>query len=66
MILTLKYCRGSDVIIFVMDAADQGNIDIAKTQLHQLLSWPSLEGIPLILLGNKNDIEGSLGEEDLI
>ena len=25
-----------------------------------------MEGIPLILLGNKNDIEGALGEEDLI
>jgi len=30
------------------------------------LSWPSLEGIALLVLGNKNDIEGSLDEEELI
>jgi ADP-ribosylation factor-like protein 8 len=31
-----------------------------------LVSWPSLAGIPLLLLGNKNDIEGALTEEELI
>jgi GTPase SAR1 family protein len=30
------------------------------------MSWPSLAGIPLLLLGNKNDLEGSLTEEELI
>ena len=61
-----KYCKGSDGIVFVVDSSDFGNLDIAKTQLHQLLSWPSLEGIPLLVLGNKNDLEGSLNEEELI
>jgi len=31
-----------------------------------LVSWPSLTGIPLLVLGNKNDIEGALTEEELI
>ena len=39
---------------------------MAKLQLHQLLAWPSLEGVPLLVLGNKNDIEGSLQEKGLI
>lgn len=26
-----KYCRSADVIIFVVDAQDQGNIDVART-----------------------------------
>jgi hypothetical protein len=26
----------------------------------------SLEGIPLLVLGNKNDIKGSLNEEELV
>ena len=60
-----KYCRTSDVIIFVVDAADFANIDIARLELHQLLSWPSLEGIPLLVLGNKNDLENALNEEKL-
>lgn len=61
-----KYCRTADVIIYIVDAADLGSIDISKTQLHQLLSWPSLSGIPLLVLGNKNDINGALGEEELV
>ncbi|EGR28125.1 hypothetical protein IMG5_183110 [Ichthyophthirius multifiliis] len=61
-----KYCRDADVVIFVIDSADISNIDIAKTQLHQLISWPSLDGIPLLLLGNKNDLDTALSVEELI
>eukprot|EP00826_Nyctotherus_ovalis_P005494 TRINITY_DN11244_c0_g1_i15.p1 TRINITY_DN11244_c0_g1~~TRINITY_DN11244_c0_g1_i15.p1 ORF type:complete len:184 (-),score=57.23 TRINITY_DN11244_c0_g1_i15:86-637(-) len=61
-----KYCRSSDVIVFVVDAADFANIDLARTELQQLLSWPSLEAIPLLVLGNKNDLEHALSEEQLI
>ena len=39
-----------------MDASDKENIDIAKTNLEQLLSWESVDEIPLLVLGNKNDI----------
>ena len=49
-----------------MDSADIGNLDVAKIQLHQLLSWPSLEEVPLLVLGNKNDLDGAVQEEDLI
>jgi hypothetical protein len=31
-----------------------------------LLSWPTLKHIPLLLLGNKNDLKGALTEEQLI
>ena len=41
-------------------------MDEARRNLHQLLEWPSLEGIPLLVLGNKNDIDGALTEEELI
>jgi ADP-ribosylation factor-like protein 8 len=61
-----RYCRNADAIVYVVDAADAGNIDVARTQLHQLLSWKSLSEIPLIVLGNKNDIPKSLNEEELI
>jgi len=60
------YCRGSDVIIFIVDSADFPNIDLARVELQQLLAWPSLESIPLLVLGNKNDLEHALTEEQLI
>ena len=52
--------------MYVVDSADSGNIDVAKLQLHQLLAWPSLEGVPLLVLGNKNDLEGAMEEKSLI
>lgn len=61
-----KYCRSANAIVYVVDSGDAGNLDVAKLQLHQLLAWPSLEGVPLLVLGNKNDLEGALKEKDLI
>jgi hypothetical protein len=39
---------------------------VAKLQLHQLLAWPSLNGLPLVVLGNKNDKDGALNETELV
>jgi ADP-ribosylation factor-like protein 8 len=39
---------------------------VAKLQLHQLLAHPTLDGLPLVVLGNKNDKEGALSEKDLV
>lgn len=61
-----KYCRGVNCIVFVVDSADYGLLDVARNELHTLLSWPSLGGIPILVLGNKNDLEGALTEEELI
>jgi ADP-ribosylation factor-like protein 8 len=61
-----KYCRDVDCIIFIVDSADHGNLEVASAQLHKLLSWPSLQSINLLVLGNKNDLDGALNEEELI
>ncbi|EFJ25249.1 ARF-like GTPase [Selaginella moellendorffii] len=50
-----RYCRGVSAIVYVVDAADPENIPIAKSELHDILSKPSLNGIPLLVLGNKVD-----------
>ena len=51
-----KYCRTSSAIVFVIDSADLGTLDIAKVQLKQLLQWPSVEGVPLLVeLNNIKD-----------
>lgn len=34
--------------------------------MHSLVSSPTLTGIPLLVLGNKNDLDGALTEEELI
>lgn len=56
----------ADVIIFVVDSVDLAAMEDARKNLHKLLESGSLEGIPLLVLGNKNDIDGALTEEELI
>ncbi len=38
----------------------------AGSELHDLLAKPSLAGIPLLVLGNKNDLPEALGTPELI
>lgn len=66
-----RYCRGVNAIVFVVDAADQNNIEIARSELHNLLRKADskdnpLAGIPLLVLGNKKDLPGALTERELI
>lgn len=61
-----KYCRGVSAVVYVVDASDSKNIDAAKSELFQLIEKQSLQGIPLLVLGNKNDLKGALTQDELI
>jgi len=61
-----RYCRGVNAIVFVVDAADMSKMDMARNELRNLLEKPQLAGIPILVLGNKNDLEGSMTSEQLI
>jgi hypothetical protein len=41
-------------------------LQVAAKELLALLAKPSLDGIPLLVLGNKNDLPGALGTQQLI
>ncbi|THG02598.1 hypothetical protein TEA_003153 [Camellia sinensis var. sinensis] len=60
-----RYCRAVSAIVYVVDAADHDNLSISRSELHDLLSKPSLSGIPLLVLGNKIDKPGALSKEAL-
>lgn len=61
-----RYCRGVHAIVYVVDSADPDNIATSKSELHDLLAKPALEGIPTLVLGNKSDLGGSIGVDELI
>eukprot|EP00004_Rigifila_ramosa_P023671 TRINITY_DN667_c0_g1_i1.p1 TRINITY_DN667_c0_g1~~TRINITY_DN667_c0_g1_i1.p1 ORF type:complete len:209 (-),score=54.50 TRINITY_DN667_c0_g1_i1:239-802(-) len=61
-----RYCRGVNAIIYVVDASDLGKIEESKKELQDLLSKPGVAGIPLLVLGNKNDLPEALSVDDLI
>ena len=61
-----RYCRGVNAVVYVVDAAAHANVDTAKSELHELLNKPTLSGIPLLVLGNKNDLPGAMSVQEVI
>lgn len=61
-----RYCKGVDGIVFVVDSADESTIEQAKNELHQITTSEYLKDIPLLVLGNKNDLENALDVDQVI
>lgn len=63
-----RYCRGVNAIVFIVDSADPSpeNLNTAKNELHALIKNSSLDGIPLLVLGNKSDLPEAIGVDELI
>ncbi|KAL8954015.1 MAG: hypothetical protein Q9222_000137 [Ikaeria aurantiellina] len=51
---------------YIVDAADKKALPIAREELHALLDKPVLDGIPLLVLGNKSDLPEKLSVDELI
>lgn len=51
---------------FVVDAADREKLEAANTELKNLLEKPQLTNIPVLVLGNKNDLPEALTADELI
>jgi len=61
-----RYCRGVNSIVYVVDAADKEKFELSKKELTELLQKPTLQGIPLLVLGNKNDLPEAASAEELM
>eukprot|EP00048_Salpingoeca_helianthica_P024501 m.32835 g.32835 ORF g.32835 m.32835 type:complete len:185 (+) comp9425_c0_seq1:23-577(+) len=61
-----RYCRGVNCIVYMVDAAKPDLFPAAKEGLLTLLSKEQLAGIPLLVLGNKNDLPEAVPVDDLI
>mmetsp|Transcript_73174 Transcript_73174/g.65866 ORF Transcript_73174/g.65866 Transcript_73174/m.65866 type:complete len:178 (+) Transcript_73174:24-557(+) len=61
-----RYCRNNDAIVYVIDAADPNKFGTAKKELHAILTSPSLNGIPLLCLFNKNDLPQARKADEIV
>jgi len=61
-----RYCHGVDAIVFIVDSVDRERFNSARFELHQLLAQPTLANVPLLVLGNKNDLDGHASVKELI
>ncbi|KAK7323624.1 hypothetical protein VNO77_27106 [Canavalia gladiata] len=57
--------KPNDMFLYVIDAADYENLPVSRSELHDLLSKPSLNGIPVLILGNKIDKPEAFSKQDL-
>eukprot|EP00752_Nemacystus_decipiens_P012632 g11188.t1 len=61
-----RYTRGSDVIIYVVDAHAEEKAALARRELHRLLEDEELASTPLLVLANKVDLEPHMSEDQVI
>ncbi|KAK9455658.1 P-loop containing nucleoside triphosphate hydrolase protein [Dipodascopsis uninucleata] len=61
-----RYCKGVNAILFIVDSADPAALSIARMEFEALISKPSLEGIPVLVLGNKNDLSEAYDVDSII
>jgi len=62
----VRYCAGADAMVFVVDSHDKASFDTARYELQALLKSPYLNGVALLVLGNKNDLDGHADVDELI
>ena len=61
-----KFWRSSDAILFIVDSTNLAKMEESRKALFELLDWPSLESVPVGIIGSKSDKEGWFSEEELI
>lgn len=53
-------------VIFVIDSSDKDRIEECHSVLEKLLSDKKITGKPVLVLANKQDVEGALDEIDIV
>lgn len=61
-----NYYAESYGIIFVVDSSDPERLEEAKETVTEVLRHPKVAGKPVLVLANKQDKEGALGEAEII
>lgn len=59
-------CRGVEVIVFVVDSSDAKLFPLAQKEMQSLLAQPTLAGVPLLVLLNKNDLATAVDPTEIV
>ncbi|XP_047162696.1 ADP-ribosylation factor-related protein 1 [Vigna umbellata] len=60
-----KYYEEAHAVIFVIDAASPSRFEDAKSALEKVLRHEDLQGAPLLILANKQDLPEAVSAEEL-
>ncbi|KAK5672935.1 ADP-ribosylation factor protein 3, variant 2 [Batrachochytrium dendrobatidis] len=62
-----NYFESTNVLIYVVDSSDKRRLEETGTELANLLTEAKLQGVPLLVFANKQDLMNALsGDEDSI
>ncbi|CAN6630537.1 ADP-ribosylation factor-like protein 3 [Trichomonascus vanleenenianus] len=60
-----SYYEAAHAVVFVVDSTDQQRIEECKQALDNVVSDDSIEGVPILMLANKQDCDDRLEVEDI-
>ena len=52
-----EFYSSADAVVFMVDSADQPRFKEASEELYRILDCDDLKSVPILVLGNKNDLE---------
>ena len=57
--LLRHYFQGSKGLVFVIDASQRASFERAKDELQNISTLPDAARLPVLIIGNKGDVEGA-------
>lgn len=61
-----SYTRRTDGLVFVVDAAELERMEEAKVEFHRITRLAENQGVPVLVLANKQDLDGALSASEVI
>uniref|UniRef100_A0A8C3B811 ADP-ribosylation factor-like protein 11 n=1 Tax=Cairina moschata TaxID=8855 RepID=A0A8C3B811_CAIMO len=59
------YLEDTNILLFVLDSTDTARLPEALEALEEALGHPSLAGVPVLLLANKQEVPGAMAPAEL-
>lgn len=60
-----SYTRRTDGLVFVVDAVETERMEEAKVELHRITRSAENQGVPLLVLANKQDLDGAVSAPEV-
>ncbi|KAI3360341.1 hypothetical protein L3Q82_014656 [Scortum barcoo] len=60
-----SYTRRTDGLVFVVDAAEAERMEEAKVELHRIARSAENQGVPILILVNKQDLDGAMSASEV-
>ncbi|XP_040919176.1 ADP-ribosylation factor-like protein 4D [Toxotes jaculatrix] len=60
-----SYTRRTDGLVFVVDSAEAERMEEAKVELHRITRSAENQGVPILVLANKQDLDGAMSASEV-